>query len=263
MIASYWRDMLRNLLKSFRLRFLLFLLIVIFPQWVAAQGIVNIEDMRREGEIGAFSSLSLALSGLRGNDKRDNYTIQARFDKNTVDIDSFFIAQKSKMKRNDMVMADSSMLHGRVVFKNDSKYDPEIFVQQTKDPFLRYHQRDILGAGARITLNDHARMGLGLLTENEEDMNAIKTRTERITSYFHDDYEVAENINFNVTIYYQPSIDSTKDYKASLLGSFDFKINDNFKISFVYNTFFDSMPPVTAIKRDEALATKLTYYFQK
>ena len=263
MIAIYEREMFHNCLKSYRLRFLLFLLTAIFPQWVAAQGIVNIEDMRREGQIGAFSSLSLSLMGLRGNDKRDNYTIQARFDKNTVDIDSFFIVQKSKMKRNDMVMADSSMLHGRVVFKNDSKYDPEIFVQQAKDPFLRYRQRDILGAGARITLNDHARMGLGLLTENEEDMNAIKTRTERITSYFHDDYEVAENIDFNVTIYYQPSIDSTKDYKASILGSFDFKINDNLKISFTYNTFFDSMPPATAIKRDEALATKLTYYFQK
>ena len=263
MITIYEKEMFHNFLKSYRLRLLLLLLTVIFPQWVAAQGIVNIEDMRREGQIGAFSSLSLSLMGLRGNDKRDNYTLQARFDKNTVDIDSFFIAQKSKMKRYDMVMADSSMLHARVVFKNDSKYDPEIFLQQTKNPFLRYHQRDILGAGARITLNDHARIGLGLLTENEEDMNTIKTRTERITSYFHDDYEVAENIDFNVTIYYQPSIDSTKDYKASILGSFDFKINDNFKISFEYNTFFDSMPPATAVKRDEALATKLTYYFQK
>jgi len=262
-MVSYGRDMLRNLLKYYRLKFLLFPLIVIFPQWGFSQAIVNIEDLRREGQIGFFSSLSLSLMGLRGNDKRDNYTIQTRFDKNTVDIDSFFIAQKSKMKRFDMVMADSSMLHARVVFKNDSKYDPEIFLQQTKNPFLRYHQRDILGADARITLNDHARIGLGLLTENEEDMNAIKTRTERITSYFHDDYEVAENIDFNVTIYYQPSIDSTKDYKASILGSFDFKINDNFKISFEYNTFFDSMPPATAVKRDEALATKLTYYFQK
>ena len=85
--------MLHNLLKFCQLRFLLLLLIVIFPQWVAAQGIVNIEDMRREGQIGAFSSLSLSLMGLRGNDKRDNYTIQARFDKNTVDIDSFLFFQ--------------------------------------------------------------------------------------------------------------------------------------------------------------------------
>ena len=263
MIAIYGSEMLSNLLKSHRLGFLLLLLVVISPQWGFSQAIVNIEDLRREGQIGFFSSLSLALSGIRGNDKRDNYSIEARFDKNTTDIDSFFIAQKSKMKKNDMVIADSSMLHARVVFKNDSKYDPEIFAQQTKNPFLRYHQRDILGAGARITLNDHARIGLGLLTENEEDMNAIKTRTERITSYFHDDYEVAENIDFNVTMYYQPSIDSTKDYKASILGSFDFKINDNFKISFAYNTFFDSMPPATAKKRDETLTTKLTYYFQK
>ncbi len=263
MIAIYGREMLRNLLKSYRLGFLLLLLVVISPQWVAAQGIVNIEDLRREGQIGFFSSLSLALSGIRGNDKRDNYSIEARFDKNTTDIDSFFIAQKSKNKRFETVQSDSSMLHARVVFKNDSKYDPEIFIQQTKNPFLRYHQRDIFGAGARITMNDHARIGLGLLTENEEDMNAIKTRTQRITSYFHDDYEVAENIDFNVTMYYQPSIDSTKDYKASILGSFDFKINDNIEISLEYNTFFDSMPPATAVKRDEALATKLTYYFQK
>ena len=153
------------------------------------------------------------------------------------------------------------MAHARLVLKNDSIYDLEMFLQHGKNPFLRYLQRDIVGAGARITVNDHARLGLGVLSENEEDMNQLKTRTERLATYFHDDFEVSENMDFNLTVYYQPAVEKNEDFKASLIGALDFKMNEKFKVTLQYNTFYDSRPPITALKRDEGIATNFSYSF--
>jgi putative salt-induced outer membrane protein YdiY len=237
------------------------ILLLIAPRLLIAEAIVNIEDMRREGEIGFFTSVSLALSASRGNRVHDSISAQIRFDNNTDRYDSFLVLKKEERKTDTVKWDDAIMAHARLVFKNDSIYDLELFVQHGKSPFRRYLQRDVMGAGARITINDHARLGLGILTENEEDMNQLKTRTERVASYFHDDYEISENMDFNLTIYYQPSLDSSEDFKASAIGALDFKMNEKFKVTLQYNIFYDSRPPATAVKRDEGIATNFSYSF--
>jgi len=237
------------------------ILILASPRLLIAEAIVNIEDMRREGEVGFFTSVSLALSASRGNKIRDSLSAQIRFDNNTDRYDSFLVIKKDERKTNTVKWNDATMAHARFVLKNDSIYDLEMFVQHGKNPFRRYLQRDVMGAGARITINDHARLGLGVLSENEEDMNRIKIRTERLATYFHDDYEISENIDFNLTLYYQPSLDSSEDFKASVIGALDFKMNEKFKVTLQYNTFYDSRPPVTAVKRDEGIATNFSYAF--
>ena len=49
------------------------------------QAIVNIEDVRREGEVGFFSSISANLNASRGNRDRDFYSAQLRFDNNSIE----------------------------------------------------------------------------------------------------------------------------------------------------------------------------------
>ena len=46
------------------------------------QAIVNIENLRREGEVGFFTSISANLNASRGNRDRDFYSAQLRFDNN-------------------------------------------------------------------------------------------------------------------------------------------------------------------------------------
>lgn len=237
------------------------ILLLGLPNLVIADAIVNIEDMRREGDIGFFTSMSLAISASRGNKIRDSLSAQIRFDNNTERYDSFLVLKKEERKTNTIKWNDSTLAHARFVLKNDSIYDLEMFLQHGKNPFLRYLQRDVAGAGARITVNDHARLGVGLLSENEEDLSGLTTRTERLATYFHDDYEISENMDFNLTMYYQPSIDESEDFKASLIGALDFKMNEKFKVTLQYNTFYDSRPPPTAVKRDEGIATNFSYSF--
>ena len=246
-----------KMIKNNRIWILLILLLAV-PRLIVAEAIVNIEDMRRENEIGFFTSISLALSASRGNNVSDAISAQIRFDNNTDRYDSFLVIKKDERKTNTVKWNDATMAHARFVLKNESIYDLEMFVQHGKNPFRRYLQRDVIGVGTRITINDNARLGLGLLSENEEDLNQLTIRTQRLASYYHNDYEVFENIGFNLTLYYQPSLSSSEDYKASVIGALDFKVNEKFKVTLQYNTFYDSRPPATAMKRDEGIATNFS-----
>ena len=104
--------------------------------------------------------------------------------------------QKSQRKRNQTLMADSSFVHGRLIFINESKYSTEVFIQQGKNPFRRYAQRNVFGVGTRIALNESSRLGLGVLYEDEEDLQALSTETERLAVYYHDKFNVSKNIDF-------------------------------------------------------------------
>ena len=52
-------------------------------------------------------------------------------------------------------------------------------------------------------------------------------------------FAVAENINFNTTIYYQPGVTDFSDYKASFLMAFNFLVNKKFSISLQYDIAYD------------------------
>jgi hypothetical protein len=238
------------------------LALVIFPNLLTAEAIVNVEDSRKEGQVGFFSNVSVALNGTRGNVHSNFYSVNLRLDNNSEELESFLIMQKSQRKRNQTLMADSSFMHGRLIFINESKFSTEVFIQQGKNPFRRYAKRNVLGVGTRIALSETLRLGLGMLYEDEEDLQALNTETERLAVYYHDKFNVSENINFTTTLYYQPSFNELKDdYKASIITSFDFTVNENVKISLVYSGFYDSAPPVDAIGHDEQLSTNFSYSF--
>ena len=244
-------------------KYLLFaLVLLVFPNFNKAEAIVNVEDLRKEGEVGFFSSLSLSLNGSRGNVHRNFYSINLRFDKNSENLESFLILQKSQRKRNQKLMDDSSFVHGRLIFTNESRFSTEIFLQQGKNPFRRYSHRNVIGVGTRIALTEKSRLGLGMLYEDEEALQAFSAETERLAMYYHNDFNITDNIDFNTTLYYQPSLNEHyKDYKASIIASFDFTVNENVKISLLYSGFYDSAPPVDAINHDEQLTTNFSYSF--
>ena len=74
--------------------------------------------------------------------------------------------------------------------------------------------------------------------------------------------KISENIDLSATLYYQPSLNEYEDdFKASIITSLDFMVNENVKISLVYSGFYDSAPPMNAIKHDEKLTTNFSYSF--
>ena len=238
------------------------LALVILPNLLTAEAIVNVEDSRKEGQVGFFTKVSVALNGTRGNIHSNFYSVNLRLDNNSEDLESFLIMQKSQRKRNKALMADSSFVHGRLIFINESKFSTEVFVQQGKNPFRRYAERNVFGVGTRIALSESSRLGLGILYEDEEDLQALSTETERLAVYYHDKFNLSKNIDLTTTLYYQPSINELKnDYKTSIITSLDFTVNEKVKISLVYSGFYDSAPPIDAIRHDEQLSTNFSYSF--
>ena len=194
-----------EMIKNYRI-WIISILLIAAPRLLIAEAIVNIEDMRREGEIGFFTSVSLALSASRGNKVRDSLSAQIRFDNNTDRYDSFLVMKKDERKTNNVKWDDASMAHARFVLKNDSIYDTEMFIQQSKNPFRRYLQRDVIGAGTRISINDHGRLGLGVLSENET--------PNPITAY-----GKSKLASFEITKYYRDK-KNIKAFNAIILLSF-------------------------------------------
>ena len=229
---------------------------------VFASAIINIEDLRKEGEIGLFQSLSGSVDASRGNRDRDYYTFTYRVDNNSDSLDSFLVISQSERKYIGNVIDESNFFHGRLVFKNDSNLYYELFAQRSENPFRNYRQREVMGLGLRYLINDHARLGLAYINEDEEDLNMINTKTDRLNIYFHDDFEIGENIYFNTTIYIQPSIDDFRDdIKSSAIFALDFEVNEKVTISLQYSRFNDNAPPLNADKMDESISTRFSWSF--
>jgi len=231
-----------------------------FSLALKAQAIVNIEEMRRDGEVGFFSSAALNIDGARGNRDRDFYSVQLRLDLNSEQNESFIIFQDSKRQSNNKIIDKSRFLHARYIWLGGDKVSWEFFTQFSENPFRNYKERAILGGGLRLKLSDNGRLGLGVIHEKEEDIVGNKSSTERLSSYFHNRINVAENVDFNTTIYFQPNIDSFEnDYKASMILGLNFNVNTNLIITMQYSIFHDSSPLVSAEKSDEGLSTKFSY----
>ena len=62
------------LLKINKLQFIFVAVFSASSSNVLTQAIVNIEDLRREGEIGFFTNISASLDASRGNRDRDYYS---------------------------------------------------------------------------------------------------------------------------------------------------------------------------------------------
>jgi len=227
-----------------------------------ASAIINIEDLRKEGEVGLFQSISGSVDASRGNRDRDFYTFTYRIDNNSDTVDSFLVISQSERKYVGEVIDESNFFHGRLIFKNNSKLHYELFAQRSENPFRNYRKRVVTGLGFRYLINDHARLGMAFINEDEEDLNMVNTKTDRLNIYFHDDFEVGENIYFNTTIYVQPSIDDfSDDVKSSAIFALDFEVNEQVTISLQYSRFNDNAPPLNADKMDESISTKFSWNF--
>ena len=237
------------------------ILLLFNTYFLSSEAIVNIEDQRNEGKVGFFSKLGFQLSGSRGNEDRDFYSLNLRIDNNTENIETFLIAQTSERKKNEIRTSDSNFIHGRVIFLNKTRFSTEFFAQRSENPFRTFFQRDVIGFGTRISLDDSTKIGIGVLTEDEEDLQGIESDTERLSMYFTDQYGLAKNVNLLLTAYFQPALNDTDDYKASILAGLNFLVNENISITLQLSSFYDSRPPEFAENQDEQIATEFSYSF--
>tara|TARA_B100000945_G_scaffold180498_1_gene144624 strand:- start:138 stop:827 length:690 start_codon:yes stop_codon:yes gene_type:complete len=228
-----------------------------------AAPIVDIEDIRRSGEIGNYRDLSFALSGSRGNEDRDDIDLSISFVSNSLSTEKLFVYEKSERTKDDLVEDESSFIHGRILWKNDNKkYNLETYFQNSENPFQSYKQRKIYGFGLRFSDLEKLKLGLSILNENEESLNGIRKKTDRINLYLFKELINKDDASLSITTFIQPSIDEfSDDYKYSFSASYKILISEKFSIKFKLSETYDSDPPDLADESDQAFITSFNYSF--
>ena len=76
----------------------IFIFALFSSSFIYSEAIVNVEDLRRDGEKGFFANISGSLSFSRGNRNRDSFSIQSSLDYNIDDLETFFVVKRSQKK---------------------------------------------------------------------------------------------------------------------------------------------------------------------
>ena len=235
---------------------------ITFSSLVLSQPIVNIENLRHSGEVGEFKSAGLSLNGSRGNEDRDDFKLNLAFTKNTENIESLITVSHSERTKDDVLEDKSSFFHSRLLFKSDKKYDFELYVQSSKNPFQSYKKRDLIGFGARFDISKEFKIGLSLLHENEESLQGINKETDRVNLYLYKRVELANSNFLSASLFYQPSLqDFSSDYKVSALMSLNIPISEKILVEIQISTALDNDPPDISKKSNHSFSTNFRYTF--
>jgi len=229
-----------------------------FSNLIWSQPIVSIEELRREGEIGNFFTTALNLSGSSGNEERENINFSFAANRNTNDVESLVYLNFQERTKNQQIEDEANFFHARLLFKSREVFNWEIYTQYSENPFQLYKKRALIGAGARFKLPNDKRLGISILNEKETSLiNNEEVTTDRSNFYYTDSISLNENINFNYSIFFQPSIkEFSNDYKLSSLLQIEFFINERVSINFNVSRTEDTDPPILASESDTAYATE-------
>ena len=242
-------------------RFLL-VLFSFFSSEIYSQAIVDIEQIRKNGEIGIFKSANLFLANSSGNEDRSDIKLGFNYVNNSDKNEFMMTINKSERKKDEAIEDEAFFTHIRYLKKLSNKnFDIEGYIQRSENPFQSYSMRDIAGIGLRFKIFEDSRFGISLLDEKEESLLGIKTNTTRLNFYLSKPLVIAEN-DLNVSLFYQPKVNSfSEDYKTSLVATYKIEISELFNIKINYSNSLDSMPPDNAGKRDSSISTSFEYKF--
>jgi hypothetical protein len=226
----------------------------------AAQAITNIENLRREGEIGDFLSSSFSFSKTSGNEERENYSLQLDLNTNTIDREILLIVNQSKRMRGDELQDQMKFMQFRYMLPSERIFDVEFYAQGSENPFQLYKSRYLVGSGLRFSLGDHLKIGTSIFYEDETSLLSVNKKTNRVNLYLSSSRQLNEISSLNYSFFYQPSIeDPTLDRKSSLLLSLNFDLSTRLRLSMQYSHSYDSDPPDRAIKADKSFITLFQY----
>ncbi len=230
---------------------------------IHASPIVDIENVRKSGEVGKFRSIAFAFSGSRGNEDRNDLEINLSLANNSEKIERLFIFERSERDKDDITEDESTFLHARLLRQlNNKTFDFETYIQSSENPFQSYKSRNLVGAGLRFSELEKLLLSISLLHEDEESLLGIKKKTQRASVYLFKDFNFKNKSFVSISTFLQPSIkDFREDYKYSLSLNYSIPVSEQFVINFKLSESFDNDPPDLAKKSDQSFITSFSFSF--
>jgi len=211
-----------------------------------------------------FTSLSLSLSGRSGNSDSENVSLGAYHSRRVGKHFGYVMATRDYAKSNGVESADAAFLHLRYNKYFDKKNAVEVFVQSNLDDFRSLEARNLAGTAYRHEISKSQAAGVGIFREWEEYLVADDKQTfnqTRINLYWVLAKDLNEHASIANTLYYQPNIENTEDWRAFNQLSLRSKITDNLHMSFSLVWEYDSRPVLDVKSRDTSYQAGFEFEF--
>lgn len=239
---------------------------------LSATAIVNMDGLHFKNIKKEFAvDLDFKVSGASGNSNNSNIALNGQLSWINENYINLAIFGKQFGESNNIEITNKSFIHFRHIHKMTSAVDWEIFTQVEQNKFTRLTYRGLLGAGLRHNIFNSAThqafLGAGAFQTKEETEYVVGSTDEgtetysRGNFYFLSKYKITPNIDFTNTLYYQPRLSDTSDYRALLQSKFDFKLSDNLKLRLSVDVEHDSKPSQTIEETDINYLTGLVVNF--
>lgn len=239
---------------------------------ISAYSQVNTEAIRSSKIDYGFRSRIDLLFGLNsGNSEFISGEAKLRLDYIQSNYRTFLAGELAYKEGNNAVISDKGFLHGRYIYKLDSLLEPELFIQKEFNEFVLLSDRNLLGAGVRLTLSNtdfvadssaeiDIYLGSGIMYEMEE-INIIPTQITEIirsTNYMTITWKPSENFLLNSVTYFQVDINRLNDHRILNDTKLQFKITKAVSFVFNMNYRFDKEPPQGIREYDLELKNGIT-----
>jgi|APTNR8051073442_1049403.scaffolds.fasta_scaffold18686_2 putative salt-induced outer membrane protein YdiY len=239
---------------------------------ISAYSQVNTEAIRSSKIDDGFRSRIDLLFGLNsGNSEFISGEAKLRLDYIQSNYRTFLAGELAYKEGNNAVISDKGFLHGRYIYKLDSLLEPELFIQKEFNEFVLLSDRNLLGAGVRLTLSNtdfvadssaeiDIYLGSGIMYEMEE-INIIPTQITEIirsTNYMTITWKPSENFLLNSVTYFQVDINRLNDHRILNDTKLQFKITKAVSFVFNMNYRFDKEPPQGIREYDLELKNGIT-----
>lgn len=239
---------------------------------ISAYSQVNTEAIRSSKIDDGFRSRIDLLFGLNsGNSEFISGEAKLRLDYIQSNYRTFLAGELAYKEGNNAVISDKGFLHGRYIYKLDSLLEPELFIQKEFNEFVLLSDRNLLGAGVRLTLSNtdfvadssaeiDIYLGSGIMYEMEE-INIIPTQITEIirsTNYMTVTWKPSENFLLNSVTYFQVDINRLNDHRILNDTKLQFKITKAVSFVFNMNYRFDKEPPQGIREYDLELKNGIT-----
>ena len=233
--------------------------------------ITNIENERLNNvQEGTKGSISLSLDGRLGDSDKLALGTAVKLIRSYRRDELIALISRDYAEVDDEVNTDESLVHLRYLTKHTRNWGHEVFTQYEEDNFSDLKKRWLLGAGMRYTLTpnpeqQHANhLGFGLFHEEETYADTIidpNQKNVRLNLYWAYRNQIAENILYTSTLYFQPEFKNLSDEKGLWQNTLSISVTSTISLSLTWDVEHDTDTPDGANDTETSYNSVLIYNF--
>lgn len=235
--------------------------------------IVSMEDVHLgDPPEGVSGTVDVSASGRSGNTDKSDATVGVRLQWQHAPATDVVIMRYAYGRSRDRTDTNQSFVHLRHIQEWTPRHAGEIFAQAERNEFARLSLRGLLGGGWRQRWIQNPERGaiftgVGAFYEHEtirRDLDLGDSGTDstwRGNLYLIFKYQFNARVAAVNSLYYQPSLRETSDYRALEIAGLNVELSERLAISLHLEVSHDSRPPLGVDKTDSRYRTALSYTF--